>query len=85
MKSTFRGTVPPYLGGDLTDRYAKSCRDIDVCGLTCGENDDLLASFWLWRWDPASSALDVTVIVGELTATRAAMLDGPQGLAADGA
>jgi hypothetical protein len=85
MNSTLRGIVPPYLGGDLTDRYAKSCRDIDVCGLSRGQNDDLLASFWFWRWDPASTALDVTVIAGELSATRAAMLDGPQGLAANGA
>ena len=84
MHSTLKDSVPPYLGADLTDRYAKSCRDIDVCGLAHGENGTLTASFWVWQWDAGPGALDVTAIANELSATRAAMLDGPQGLATAG-
>ena len=84
MFSTLKGRVPLYLGADLTDRYAKACRDVDVCGLTPGENNKLTASFWFWRWDAAPRPLNVTVITKELSATRAAMLDGPQGLAYKG-
>jgi hypothetical protein len=84
MHSTLKDSVPPYLGVDLTDRYAKNCRDIDVCGLTHGENGTLTASFWVWQWDAGPGALDVTVIANELSAARAAMLDGPQGLATAG-
>ncbi len=49
-----------------------------------GENNLLTASFWFWRWDAAPGVLDVGLIAKELTATRAAMLDGPQGLATEG-
>jgi hypothetical protein len=84
MHSTLKDSVPPYLGVDLTDRYAKSCRDIDVCGLRRAENGTLTASFWVWRWDAGPGALDVTAIANELSAARAAMLDGPQGLATAG-
>lgn len=84
MYSTCVGSVPPYIGIDLTDRYAASCRAIDICGLTPSENGELNASFWFWQWDTASETLDVAAIVKELTATRAAMLDGPQGLASRG-
>jgi len=84
VDSTFKDSVRLYLGGDLTDRYSKHGRDIDVCGLTPGENNTLTASFWFWRWDAVPLALDVTVIAKELAATRAAMLDGPQGLATIG-
>jgi hypothetical protein len=84
VDSTLKGRVPLYLGADLTDRYAKGCRDVDVCGLTPGEHNKLTASFWFWRWDAAPGPLHVTVIAKELGATRAAMLDGPQGLAAKG-
>lgn len=84
MNSTLKGRVPPYLGGDLTDRYSKNCRDVDVCGLTPGKNDTLTASLWIWRWDAAPKVLEVTVIAKELAATRAVMLDGPQGLATKG-
>ena len=84
MNSTIKGSVPQYVGGDLTDRYAKGRKDIDVCGLTPGENNKLTASFWSWKWDAAPEQLDVTAIAKELTATRTAMLDGPQGLATKG-
>lgn len=84
MNSTHQGKIPPYLGIDPTDRYAKSCRAIDVCGLTPVGDGKFTASFWFWHWDPAPSALHVTAIVKELAATRAAMIDGPQGLAAKG-
>ncbi len=84
MDSTLNGRVPEYLGADLTDRYSRSCRNVDVCGLTRGENSKLMATFWSWQWDAAPEALDVTVVARELKATRAAMLDGPQGLATKG-
>src|SRR5438309_1155440 len=84
MRSTFHGAVPPYIGVDLTDRYSRGCRPSDVCGLTRSENGSLTASFWFWEWDPAPRRLDVTAIIRELTTVRAAMLDGPQGLANSG-
>jgi hypothetical protein len=84
MDSTLNGRSPPYIGGDLTDRYSKGCRDVDVCGLTPGADGTLTASFWFWRWDAAPTALDVDVIADELNGVRAAMLDGPQGLATHG-
>ena len=84
MKSTLKGNVPLYLGVDLTDRYSAICRAIDVCGLTPSENGELKACFWFWQWDAAPGTLDVTEVVKELTGTRAAMLDGPQGLATNG-
>jgi hypothetical protein len=85
MKSTFSGNnIPQYLGVDLTDRYSKQCRDIDVCGLNPSNNDGLEAFFWSWQWDAAPQELDVTAIVKELSTTQAVMIDGPQGLAAEG-
>jgi hypothetical protein len=84
VDSTLKDSVPLYIGGDLTDRYSKNIRDVDVCGLMPGENNTLTASFWFWSWDAAPGALDVTAIAKELSATRAAMLDGPQGLATIG-
>ncbi len=84
LKSTLKGCVPPYLGADLTDRYSKGCRNVDVCGLTRGKNGKLMASFWAWWWDAAPAELDVIVIAEELGKARIAMLDGPQGLAAKG-
>ncbi len=77
--------MAPYIGADLTDRYAAGCRDIDVCGLTPTGNDQLLASFWHWQWDPVPQELDVGAIVNELRGARVAMLDGPQALASKGA
>jgi hypothetical protein len=85
MRSTLNGAVPAYLGVDLTDRYSRSHRPSDVCGLQQNEGGTLTASFWLWYWDPAPESLDVTPIVTELTVARAVMFDGPQGLARPGA
>jgi len=81
MRSTLRGTVPPYIGVDLTDRYSFGCKPSDVCGLTRNDSGELKASFWFWEWDRAPGRLDVVAITQELTATRAVMFDGPQGLA----
>jgi len=36
--------LPRFLGVDLTDRYGRHPRPIDVCGL----NDDLQAHWWTW-------------------------------------
>jgi hypothetical protein len=76
MRSTLQEPVPPYIGVDLTDRYSRNCRPSDVCGLRRNGNDTFTASFWLWQWDAAPKMLDVTSIVMELTAARAAMFDG---------
>src|SRR6185437_10735816 len=54
MRSTLSSEVSPYLGADLTDRYAAGCRDIDVCGLTPASDNLLHASFWHWQWDCAA-------------------------------
>jgi hypothetical protein len=78
MNSTLKGSIPPYLGVDPTDRYSRRCRPADVCGLMPGDNDRLKAFFWFWQRDTASGALDLTAIVNELKATRAAMFDGPR-------
>jgi hypothetical protein len=72
------------MGADLTDRYSSTCRGIDVCGLTRGEGSKLTASFWFWHWDAGPRRLDVTGLARELRTVRAAMLDGPQGLATQG-
>ena len=85
MRSTLSSEVSPYLGADLTDRYAAGCRDIDVCGLTPASDNLLHASFWHWQWDRAPQVLDVDLIVHELRGARVAMLDGPQALAREGA
>jgi hypothetical protein len=85
MHSTLKGRVPHYVGADLTDRYSKRCRDVDVCGLMPNSNGKLTVSFWSWSWDRSPEPLDVTAIIKELGRTRATMLDGPQALAAGGA
>ena len=84
MQSTRSGSVPEYIGADLTDRYSAQCRYIDVCGLTPSGNNRLHAAFWYWSWDPAPQPLDVAAIARELRAARLAMLDGPQALARKG-
>lgn len=85
MQSSLQGSVPEYIGADLTDRYSSPCRDIDVCGLDVGESSGLRATFWCWRWDRPPELLDVAAIASELGVARAAMLDGPQALAILGA
>jgi hypothetical protein len=84
MRSTLKKPVPPYLGADLTDRYAIRPRPIDVCGLTPVAGDRLAATFWQWHWDAPTSELDVTVITQELGAATCSMIDGPQALALPG-
>ena len=84
MNSTLKTSVPEYVGADLTDRYSKACRHIDVCGLSSDGNNTLAASFWFWQWDAGPGRPDVSKISSELKATRAAMFDGPQGLATKG-
>ena len=85
MKTTFRGNVPAdYLGVDLTDRYAKSSRSIDVCGLTFVEPNSLNAAFWHWQWASPQENLDISAIASEVKAAKSTMFDGPQGLATIG-
>ena len=84
MDSTLKTSVPEYVGADLTDRYSKACRHIDVCGLSSDGNNTLAASFWFWQWEAGPGRPDVSKISSELKATRAAMFDGPQGLATRG-
>jgi hypothetical protein len=81
MRTTRAGDVPPFLGADLTDRYARSPRAIDVCGLTPMPGGKFSARFWTWTWDAAPHPLDVAPIVDEIQLARVTMLDGPQGLA----
>ena len=73
--------MPEYIGADLTDRYSRNCRDVDVCGLTRGESGELRATFWCWHWDPAPTPLDVATVAKELASARVSMIDGPQALA----
>ncbi|AYC31510.1 DUF429 domain-containing protein [Pseudomonas cavernae] len=85
MNSTFAGNpYADYLGADLTDRYAKGRRPIDVCGLHAQADGSLVAEFWHWEWDAPPAPLDVTALLPELAAARSAMLDGPQALANPG-
>ena len=58
MESTSQGCDAPYLGVDLTDRYAKTVRPIDLCGLRL-DGGRLRASYWQWLWSEPESALDV--------------------------
>jgi hypothetical protein len=80
MQSTLRGSVPEYIGADLTDRYSAARRDIDLCGLRA-RGDDLIAEFWHWKWDPPPGRLVVDEIGAEIRAARAVMIDGSQALA----
>ena len=45
MRTTRVGDVPRYLGADLTDRYAKTPRAIDVCGLAPVAGGDVCGEF----------------------------------------
>ncbi len=84
LKTSRVGPVPPYIGADLTDRYSKRCRPVDVCGLTPTKRGQFKATFWEWLWDPAPEPLDAKPIVAELRKARCAMLDGAQALARPG-
>jgi hypothetical protein len=81
MRTTRTGEASRYLGADLTDRYARAPRAIDVCGLTPLPGGTLVARFWTWTWDAAPSPLEVGPLDDEIRLARVAMLDGPQGLA----
>ena len=73
------GVTCTYLGVDITDRYSDSARPIDVCGLET-TSDKLIPHFWTWCWGSRGST-DVTKFLPEISAAKAVMLDGPQGLA----
>lgn len=76
-----------YIGADLTDRYSRARRDIDVCGLRCDEKNRFHADFWKWNWPAPQSKLDpasIAAIVAEVNSARSTMLDGPQGFASIG-
>jgi predicted nuclease with RNAse H fold len=73
------GATCTYLGVDITDRYSDSARPMDVCGLEIN-GDKLIPYFWTWCWGSRGST-DVTELLPEISAARAVMLDGPQGLA----
>jgi hypothetical protein len=80
MKSTKPSTTTcAYLGCDVTDRFSKAARVMDVCGLRV-EGNGLAAHFWTWSWGQ-SSHLSLTALLPEVHASRSLMLDAPQGLA----
>ena len=68
-----------YLELDITDRYADSRRAMDVCGLEIRDHT-LTPHFWTWSWGP-TDLIDLTDLLPEISAAKAVMLDGPQGLA----
>lgn len=77
-------TPCPYLGVDLSSRYAAQPRAIDVCGLIPEPGRGLRAEFWHWEWDGPDHALSVAALAAEIRAARCVMVDGPQALAARG-
>lgn len=84
MKSDRTSPYAPYLGVDLSSRYAESPRPIDVCALTPTLRGGLRAEFWHWYWDGPDVALDVAPIRAEVAAARCVLVDGPQALAGRG-
>ena len=84
MRSALSAPVPDYIDADLTNRYSRQCRDIDVCGVTPNPTGGLSTGFRRWQWDRAPQPLDVTPIAKELRSAQAAMFDGPQALASIG-
>ena len=86
MKSTRSPTAMlcPYLGVDLSSRYATVLRPIDVCGLQPDPGGGLRATFWQWLWDAPAAPLELTEILREIHQARSVMVDGPQALASRG-
>lgn len=85
MQSTFNAQRhADYLGADPSDRYARTCRPIDVCGLSRHEDGSLSAEFWQWRWTRPGTPLDVGALLAEIHAAKAILVDGPQALASPG-
>jgi hypothetical protein len=84
MKSTAIFTFPPtYIGVDLTDRYARKPRPIDVCGLWPINHGVFEVEFWTWQWSHAEPLVAGDAET-EIKATRCSMLDAPQALALAG-
>jgi hypothetical protein len=80
MQSTKSGlTAFAYLGVDVTDRFSRAARAMDVCGLE-PNGAGLIAHFWKWLWGPPGT-VNVSNILDEVRAARSLMLDAPQGLA----
>ena len=52
---------------------------MDVCGLEIRDHT-LTPHFWTWSWGP-TDLIDLTDLLPEISAAKAVMLDGPQGLA----
>jgi len=85
MRTTFNAARhADYLGADPSDRYAKSCRPIEVCGLSLQADGSLSAEFWQWLWPTPGTPLDVGALLAEINAARATLVDGPQALASPG-
>jgi hypothetical protein len=84
MKTTRNKQPADYLGVDLTDRHSQGRRAIDVCGLTCADDNRLRSAFWQWEWPTPQGNLDVSSIAPEVKNAKSTMLDGPQGLASIG-
>lgn len=74
----------PYLGVDLSSRYARAVRPNDVCGLELLDSGRMSVCFWEWYWEPPSCTLDVEPLMDEIGAARGVLVDGPQALAAPG-
>jgi hypothetical protein len=84
MKTTRGKQLADYLGADLTDWHSQGRRAVDVCGLTCAEDNRLRAAFWQWEWPAPQGNLDLSSIAPEVRSAKSTMLDGPQGLATIG-
>lgn len=84
MNSDRSAAPMPYLGVDLSSRYAQQLRPVDVCGLSPGLRGGLRAEFWHWQWDPPDAPLNLAPIQDECNRARCVLVDGPQALAARG-
>lgn len=84
MQSTHAGNYLPYLGVDLTSRYAISPRPIDVCGLTLADSQTLVADFWQWRWGSRDEPIAIDALLPEIQHASIIMIDGPHAFAKPG-